>query len=282
MKIVKSTIEALGFEIGVQTREKIDFISLTDIAKKKNPEAPAEVVKNWMRNKMTIHFLGVWEKLHNPNFNMVEFDQFSKHAGLNAFTLSPKQWIDATGAIGLISKAGVGGGTFAHSDIAFEFASWISVEFRLCIIKDYQRLKSDESHRNKLEWNARRALAATNYRIHTDAIKEYLVNSDLTQKEKQYKYASEADMLNVALFGMRAFEWRKQNPNDKGTIRDYASIEELIILSNIESMNSELIRRGYPQDKRLEILRNMARRQAISLVGSPSVKKLKEKIDEQQ
>ena len=281
-KQIKASIEAQGFQIAVQaTVREPDYISITDIARYKS-DAPDDVVKNWMRNRETIEFLGLWEQLNNPNFKPVEFDGFKKDAGRNAFVLSPKKWIDATNAIGLRSKSGrYGGGTFAHVDIAMEFASWISPEFKLYIIKDYQRLKTDESHRLALEWNAKRELSKINYRIHTDAIKDYLLPKNLTPQQVNFTYASEADMLNVALFGMTAKQWREQHPEGSGNIRDYADIYQLIVLVNIESMNAELIKQGMTQKERLTYLNKMAIEQTRSLINSAAVQRLNETLGNQ-
>ncbi len=214
------------------------------------------VIANWMRNRNTIEFLGVWETLNNPNFNPLEFEGFRKQAGLNAFVMSPKKWIEATGAIGIVSKSGRYGGTYAHKDIAFEFASWISVEFKLYFIKEFQRLKEEEQ--KQLGWTAKRELARVNYRIHTDAIKENLIPSTLTPEQVNIVYANEADVLNVALFGMTAKEWRDKNPDKKGNIRDYATVNELICLSNMENINSVLINDGVSQAERLKKLNEIA------------------------
>ena len=232
-------INANGTEITYYTDEETfnDYISLTDIARKKNPLEPKVVVANWMRSRTTIEYLGLWEQLNNPDFKGLEFETFKNEAGSNAFTLSPQRWIAATNAIGIISKSGRYGGTFAHSDIAFEFASWISPEFKLYIIKDYQRLKKDEAEKLALGWDSKRELTKINYRIHTDAVKEFLITPELTPQEMNYKYASEADILNIALFGKTAKQWRDETGNSKENMRDYASVEQLIILVNIESMN---------------------------------------------
>lgn len=233
-----------------------DYISLTDIAKHRNPEFPADVVKNWMRLRSTLEFLGLWEELNNPNFNMVDFDQFKNDAGSNAFVMSPQKWIKSTNAIGLISKSGrYGGGTFAHKDIAFEFASWLSPEFKLYIIKDYQRLKEDEGHRLALDWNVKRILVSANYKIHTDAIKENLIPPELSKQQQGYVYADEADLLNVVLFGKTAKQWRIENPGIKGNIRDYATIEQLLVLTNLENLNAYLVNQGVPQPERMKKLR---------------------------
>ena len=222
------------------------------------------VVANWMRNHNTIEYLGIWEQLNNPDFKPIEFEGFLQEAGSNAFTLSPKKWAESTNAIGLFVKVGRGGGTFAHKDIAFKFASWISAEFELYIIKDYQRLKEDENSKLSLNWNLNREISKINYKIHTDAIKEYLLK-DLTNEQLSYKYASEADMLNVALFNKRAKQWRDENPNLKGNIRDYASLNELLVLANMESYNAVLISKGLEQKERMIELRNLARTQLTSL-----------------
>ena len=263
--IKKDTITAKGFTIQVYTEDfRNDYVSLTDIARYKNKEEPNVVVANWMRNYSTIEYLGIWERLNNPNFKPVEFEGFLKEAGSNAFTLSPKKWSEITNAIGLLVKSGRGGGTYAHKDIAFKFASWISAEFELYIIKDYQRLKSDENSRLSLNWNLNREISKINYKIHTDAIKEYLLK-DLTPEQLMYKYANEADLLNVALFNKTAKQWRDVNPKSKGNIRDEASINELLVLANMESYNAVLISKGLPEADRMVELRNLARTQILSL-----------------
>ena len=271
---MKATINANGTEITIISQgNQDDYISLTDIARYKSDE-PKDVIKNWMRSKSTIEFLGLWEQLNNPNFKGVEFDAFKNEAGANAFTLSPQKWIDSTNAIGIISRAGRGGGTFAHKDIAFEFASWVSAEFKLYIIKDYQRLKSDENSRLSLEWNVNRTISKINYKIHTDAIKDKLIPLGVTLAQQGITYASEAEVLNVALFGKTSKEWRYENPDKKGNIRDYATIQQLIVLSNLESMNAELIKQGIPQSDRLKRLNTMAIEQLTTLIGNSSVKLL--------
>lgn len=278
-KKIESVIHAAGVDISVQSfvGSEDDYISLTDIAKYKNPDAPADVIKNWMRIRNTIEYLGLWEQLNNPDFKLVEFDQFKNEAGANAFVLSPKKWIDTTNAIGMSSKAGrYGGGTFAHKDIAFEFASWLSPEFKLYIIKDYQRLKEDEGHKLALDWNVKRILAKANYRIHTDAIKENLIPPELPKARVGFVYADEADVLNVALFGKTAKQWRQENPELKGNMRDYASIEQLLVMTNLENMNALLIERNIPQQSRLQELRKIAVQQLTTLSDSKSVQTLKE------
>ena len=227
-----------------------------------------------MRGKDTIEFLGLWEQLHNPNFKPIEFDRFRKEAGANAFTLSPQKWIENTNAIGIVSKSGRYGGTFAHSDIAFEFASWVSAEFKLYIIKDYKRLKSEESSRLSLNWNLNRTLSKINYRIHTDAIKENIIPENITKEQANFIYANEADVLNVALFGKTAKQWREQNPDLEGNMRDYATIEQLLVLANIESMNAEFIRMQLPQNERLIKLNQMAISQLKSLLKNNETKGL--------
>ena len=278
-KVKKDKIEAKGFAIQIYTEDfRNDYISLTDIARYKNLHEPKDVVKNWLRVRDTIEFLGLWETIHNPNFKGVEFDSFRKEAGTNAFTLSPQRWIENTNAIGIISKPGRGGGTFAHPDIAMEFASWISAEFKLYLIQDYKRLKSDENSKLSLEWNLNREISKINYKIHTDAIKEYLLE-DLTNEQLSYKYASEADMLNVALFNKRAKQWREENSDLKGNMRDYASLNELLVLANMESYNAILIGKGMEQRERMIELRKLARTQLASLekLNDSGIKKLEGK-----
>ena len=278
-KVKKDTIEAKGFAIQIYTEDfRNDYISLTDIARYKNMHEPKDVVKNWLRVRDTIEFLGLWETIHNPNFKGVEFDSFRKEAGTNAFTLSPQRWIENTNAIGIVSKSGRGGGTFAHPDIAMEFASWISAEFKLYLIQDYKRLKSDENSKLSLEWNLNREISKINYKIHTDAIKEYLLE-DLTNEQLSYKYASEADMLNVALFNKRAKQWREENSDLKGNMRDYASLNELLVLANMESYNAILIGKGMEQKERMVELRKLARTQLTSLekLNDNGIKKLEGK-----
>ena len=258
---------------------KNDYFSLTDIARYKNSEAPADVVKNWLRRKDTIEFIGLWEKLNNPNFNVVEFDQFKNEAGHNYFTLSPKKWIDGVNAIGIISKAGkYNAGTYAHKDIALQFASWISPEINLYIIKEFQRLKADEQ--KQLGWTVKRELAKINYRIHTDAIKDnIIIPLEISKEQASFVYANEADVLNVALFGMTAREWRDKNPDKKGNIRDYAEVSQLVCLSNLENLNASLIERGLSQPERLIELNKAAIRQMKVL--AEEAPKLSDGLDEQ-
>lgn len=262
--VKKDSLSAKGLSIQVYTEDFMnDYISLTDIARYKSDE-PSDVIKNWMRRKDTIEFLGLWESLNNTNFNSVEFERIKSEAGYNSFTLSPKKWISLTNAIGIISKSGRYGGAFAYSDIAFEFASWISAEFKMYVIQDYKRLKSDENSKLSLNWNLNREISKLNYKIHTDAIKEYLLN-DLTDEQLSYKYASEADLLNVALFDKRAKQWRDENPKLKGNMRDYANLQELLVLANMESYNAILISKGISQKERMIELRALAKKQLLSL-----------------
>lgn len=246
-----------GTEINVQwDLKRDDFLSLTDIAKIKDSDNPRYIIQNWLRNRNTIEFLGVWETLYNPNFNRVEFDAFRSQAGLNSFVMTPQKWVDATGAIGIVSKAGRYGRTYAHKEIAFEFASWISVEFKLYLVKEFERLKTEEM--KQLGWDIKRNLAKTNYRIHTDAIKENLIPPELSARQISLVYANEADVLNMALFGMTAKEWRDANPDLKGNIRDYANVSQLVCLSNLENLNAVFINEGVPQAKRLAKLNTIA------------------------
>ena len=278
-KINKEQISAKGFLIQIYTEDfKNDYISLTDIAKYKNTDDPRFVIQNWMRNRNTLEFIGLWEALNNPNFNRVQFDTFRSEAGLNRFTMTPGKWIESTDAIGIVSKAGRYGGTYAHYDIAMEFASWLSPEFKLYIIQDYKRLKEDENSRLSLTWNLHREISKINYKIHTDAIKEHLLK-DLTNEQLSFKYASEADMLNVALFNKTAKEWREENQDLKGNMRDYASLNELLVLANMESYNAILIGKGMDQKERMIELRNLARTQLMSLkkLGESDIKKLEGK-----
>ncbi|MDP1676079.1 MAG: KilA-N domain-containing protein [Bacteroidota bacterium] len=272
----KSSINVQGTAVTILSQKESDFISLTDIAKHKNAEATGLVISHWLSTKFTIEFMGIWEQLHNHDFNVTEFSNIKNEAGSNGFVLSSKQWIEKTGAIGIISKTGrYGGGTFAHKDIAFEFASWISAEFKLYLIKEFQRLKDDENDRLKLTWNLHRTLSKINYRIHTDAIKEHIIPEHITKEQANVVYANEADVLNVALFGKTAKQWRDTNPNSDGNIRDYATIEQLLVLANIESMNAEFIRMELTQSERLLKLNQIAIVQLKSLTANPNIKKLK-------
>jgi hypothetical protein len=270
----KQTIEVKGTPITIIQVNQTDYISLTNIARYKNPTEPKDIVKNWMRSKTTIEFLGLWEKLHNPGFKGVEFDSFIREAGSNAFVLSPTKWIETTDAIGIISKPGNTGGTYAHKDIAFEFAAWLSAEFKLYLIMEFQRLKDEENSNKKQEWSLQRTLSKINYRIHTDAIKETLIPPILTKEQIAAVYATEADLLNVALFGTTAKQWRDQNPGKQGNIRDEATLEQLVVLTNLESINALLIRNEMAQSERLQQLNNTAIQQMKSLLASPSIKKL--------
>lgn len=270
----KLELDVLGTAITIMAQEIDNYISLTDIAKHKEPNRSEVVIQNWIRGRNTIEFLGVWEKLHNPDFKHIEFDVFRKQAGTNVFVLTPRQWIEATNAKGIVSKPGRYGGTYAHPDIAFEFAAWISVEFKLYLIKEFQRLQADENRRLALDWDLHRSLTRINYRIHTDAVKATLP-PNVTKEQASAVYASEADLLNVALFGMTAREWRAANPGRPGNLRGYANVDQLVVLSNIESMNSELLRREIPSGKRLEILNDMAIRQLATFAAAPEIKRLK-------
>jgi len=277
----KNNIKIKGNIVCVINKEGADYISLTDIARYKDQERSDYVLQNWMRLRSSIEFIGLWEVLHNPNFNSIEFDGFKNQAGANSFSLTPKRWVEATGAIGIISKAGRYGGTYAHRDIAFEFASWISAEFKLYLIKEFQRLKEEENGRLKLEWSFQRTLAKVNYRIHTDAIKDKLIPPVLVTSQINQIYADEADLLNVALFGMTAKQWRDANPNLNGNIRDFATIEQLVVLSNLESINSVFIHQGMVQDVRLKRLNDIAIVQMKSLISNVSIKKYSLNHDEQ-
>lgn len=245
---------------------------MTDIARYRNPDAPADIVKNWLRSRSTIEFLGLWEKLNNPDFKLVEFDQFRNEAGSNHFVLSPLKWIDTTGAVGLVSRSGRNGGTFAHKDIAFEFASWISAEFKLYLIKEFQRLKEDEQ--KQLGWDIKRNLTKINYRIHTDAIKSNLIPPELTKTQAGFIYANEADVLNMALFGKTAKQWRDEHPDLKGNIRDEANAAQLVCLSNLENLNALFISESLSQAARLKKLNQIAIQQMKLLVDDIGVKRL--------
>jgi len=264
-----------GIEIVTFKKSEADYISLTDIAKYKGTIETGDIIKNWMRNRSTIEFLGLWEKLFNPHFKLVEFDRFKNEAGSNSFVLSPSRWISKTTAIGLVTRQGRGGGTYAHKDIAFEFASWISVEFKLFLIKEFQRLKEEENIRLAQGWDIKRMLAKINYKIHTDAVKTHLIPANISKNRVNIVYANEADVLNVALFGKTAKEWRDENTGKDGNVRDYADVTQLVVLANLESINAELIRQGLPQPDRLVQLNKIAIVQMQSLLGSSGVKKLK-------
>ena len=270
---MKAIINASGKDIRVISHEnQHDYISITDIAKYKTDDSNA-VIANWMRNRNTIEFLGIWETLYNPDFKPLEFEGFRKQAGLNAFTLSPTKWVNNTNAIGIIVKSGRYGGTFAHKDIAFKFASWISVEFELYIVKEFQRLK--EAEQKQLGWSAKRELAKINYRIHTDAIKENLIPPELTKQQMNYIFSSEADLLNMALFGKTAKQWRDENPDKKGNIRDYTNVPQLVCMANLETLNAHFINEQLEASERLEILNRTAIQQMKLLIKDTSVNKLK-------
>ena len=267
-----------GTEVSIQwNMERDDYISLTDIAKVKDSDNPRYIIQNWMRNRNTIEFLGVWESLYNPNFNRVEFDAFRSQAGLNSFVMTPQKWIDATAAIGIVSKAGRYGGTYAHKEIAFEFASWISVEFKLYLVKEFERLKAEEMRR--FGWDIKRNLAKINYRIHTDAIKENLIPPELSAKQISLVYASEADVLNMALFGMTAKQWRDSHPELKGNIRDYANVSQLVCLANLENLNAVFISEGMPQAERLARLNAIAISQMQVLTQDHRIEMLENRTD---
>lgn len=263
----KKQIEVQGTHITVLTTHGQDFISLTDMARKFGEDT---LVYNWMRNRNSVEFLGLWERIHNPAFKGLEFETFCRQAGLNSFSLTPRKWIDATGAIGIESRAGRNGGTYAHPDIAFEFGAWLSPEFKLYLIKEFQRLKNEENSRLSLAWDLNRTLSKLNYRIHTDAVKTHLIPAELTPRQMMATYASEADLLNVALFGQTAQEWREANPDLPGNMRDHASIEQLLVLANIEGLNAELIRMKLAQGERLQRLNSAAIRQMQVLTIRPA------------
>lgn len=265
-KIIKDIIHADGIDISVYSEDlKNDYISLTDIARKREGEYPGYVIQNWLRNKGTISFVGLWESIHNPDFNYIEFEAIKNEAGLNSFVLTPKRWVETTNAIGIGTKGGRYAATYAHKDIAFEFASWISSEFKLYIIEDYQRLKAGENARLSLNWNLNREISKLNYRIHTDAIKEKLIPPLLTSEQISYTYASEADLLNTVLFGKTAKQWRDDNPKKSGNIRDNATLYQLLVLANMESYNAIMIKQGKTQVERMNLLHELAVQQMTSL-----------------
>lgn len=278
-ELYRETLNVNNIQISVLSNDNVnDFISLTDLARYKNSEFPKDVIKNWMRNRSTIEFLGLWEMMHNPNFKGVDFDTFVNEAGSNSFVMTPQKWIESTNAIGIVSRSGNGGGTFAHKDIAFEFASWLSPEFKLYVITDYQRLKNDESNKLSSDWNIKRLIAKTNYKIQTDAIKQNLIPENVSLKHQSITYANEADMLNVALFGMTSKEWKKQNPRAKGNIRDNATISQLIVLANLENLNATFIKDGLSQSERLLKLNQEAIYQLTTFENNTNIKK-NEKLD---
>src|SRR5690554_2061279 len=268
-------IEVQGIEIVLYQDNQEDYISLTDIARFRDAERSDYLLQNWMRNRSSIEFIGLWETFNNPDFNSIEFDGIKNMAGSNSFSLTPKRWIEETNAIGIVSKTGRYGGTFAHKDIAFEFATWLSAEFKFYLIKEFQRLKDDENDRLNLEWNLQRTISKINYHIHTDAIKENLIPKEISKQQASFVYANEADLLNVALFGITAKDWRENNPNEKGNIRDFATLEQLVVLSNLESINALLIQQGISQSDRLMQLNKVAITQMKSLIESKTIKKIK-------
>jgi hypothetical protein len=273
-------INVKGGDIAIVTHEQQDFISLTDMVK--NFDGGSALIEQWLKNKDTVLFLGVWEQLNNSGFNSLEFEGIRNEAGRNSFFLSAKKWINVTGAIGLYAKAGRYGGTYAHRDIAFEFGSWLSPEFKLYLIKEFQRLKDEEASSKSLEWSFQRTLAKVNYKIHTDAIRERLVPPRLTKAQTGIIYASEADLLNVALFGLTAAQWRQANPDEVGNMRDLATLEQLVVLSNLESINAVLIHQGLDQSARLAQLNSIAIGQMRSLLGNGAVKQLSGNIGKHQ
>ncbi len=278
-EIIKTEMIVKNTTISVIRIDKTDYISLTDLARYQNSSDPSFTVKNWLRRVSTIDYIGLWEQLHNADFNLVEFDQIKTEYGRNTFAMSPTQWIRRTNSIGIVAKGGrYSIGTFAHPDIAFEFASWLSPEFKLYLITEFERLKINESYQNKIEWSVKRELSKTNYIIHTDSIKEFIVPT-LTENQKLYVYANEADVLNVALFGMTAKEWRDNNPSLDGNIRDYTDILHLVVLANLENLNAEMITNGLSQSERLVKLNNTAKKQLQLLKNSSSIRRL-ERIDE--
>lgn len=266
------SITVQGTAVGITSKNEQDYISLTDMVK--HFEGGSALIEQWLKNKDTVLFLGVWEQLNNPGFNSPEFEGIRNEAGRNSFYLSAKKWIEVTGATGLHAKAGRYGGTYAHRDIAFEFGSWLSPEFKLYLIKEFQRLKDEEARATSLEWSFQRTLAKVNYRIHTDAIQERLIPQQLTRTQTAMIYASEADLLNVALFGQTAAQWRQANPNQTGNMRDGASLEQLVVLSNLESINAVLIHQGLPAQDRLAQLNAIAITQMRSLMGIPVIQQL--------
>ncbi len=274
-EIIKTELKVKDNLVGVMRVGNVDYISLTDLAKFKNNTNPANVIIHWLSNKDTALYVGLWEELNNKNFNFTEYREIKiNEIGTSSYTMSPKQWIQRTNAIGMISKGGKYSiGTYAHPDLAFEFASWLNVEFKLYLIKEFERLKQNESYQNKIEWSVRRELAKTNYRIHTDSIKENIIPT-LTEKQKQYIYANEADILNVALFGMTAKEWKDKNPNQEGNMRDYANILQLVILVNLENLNAEMIEQGIEQSKRLDRLNQIARKQFDILQDNAGINRI--------
>ena len=277
-KNIKTEIIVKDTSIRVMKIWNTDYISITDLAKFKDSERFDYIIQNWLRSKHTLEYIGTWELLYNPNFNSIEFDGFKNEAGTHSFVMTPKRWINSTNAIGIISKQGrYNSGTFAHPDIAFEFASWISAEFKLYLVQEFERLKQNESYQNKINWSVRRELTKINYKIHTQSIKENIIPT-LTENQKQYVYANEADILNVALFGMTAKEWREKNPYLEGNIRDYANALQLVILINLENLNAEMIEQGIKQSKRLERLNEIAKRQYNTLQDNKEINNIEKTI----
>jgi hypothetical protein len=272
---INNAIVVKGKKIVLFQQNDEDYISLTDIAKFKNSEDPRFAIQNWMKTRYTVEFMGIWEKMNNQNFNRVEFDTFKNESGSNSFVLTPKKWIETTNAIGIRSKSGRYGGTFAHTDIAFEFASWISPEFKLYLIKEFQRLKKEETEKKFLGWDAKRTLAKVNYIVHTDAVKEYLIPQNISKVQMGNIYANEADVLNIALFGKTAKEWKEENEDKDGNMRDYADVSQLVCLAGLESLNAEFIRQELEQKERLKRLNEIAIIQMKSLLQSNIIKKLK-------
>ncbi len=273
--VTNKILTVKGVEVNLTSKDDEDYISLTDMTKSFN--GADQLIKNWLQNKNTVDFLGVWEQLNNPGFNLVEFHLIKNEAGLNRFVMSAKQWTERTKGIGLLARAGRYGGTFAHKDIAFEFGSWLSPEFKLYLIKEFQRFKEQEALSGGIEWSIRRSLAKVQYRVHTDAVKEHLIPAQITGAQIGFVYANEADILNKALFGMTAREWRSANPDAEGNIRDNASMEQLVVLSSLESQNALLIQQKMSQSDRLVMLNTLARSQLISLLSNPSIKSLENK-----
>ena len=275
MKLTNNKIDVQGISIAVYKSNLDDYISLTDIARYKDASHTDSIIQNWMRNRNTVELLGFWETIFNHNFKPLEFEGFRKQAGLNSFVMTPKKWIESTDAIGIVSKSGRYGGTFAHKDIALEFASWISIEFKLYVIKEFQRLKAEESNLKNLNWNLQRTISKINYKIHTDAIKENLIPTKISKQQATFVYANEADILNVAIFGKTAKEWKEESINNTGNIRDEATIEQLVVLSNLESINALLIQQNLLQNERIIELNKVAISQMISLVKNRSIHQLK-------
>jgi len=273
----QETVNVQGTAIAILSHREDDYISLTDMAKYKNADATGLVISHWLSTRYTVEFMGIWERINNPNFNVTEFSNIKIDSGSHGYVLTSKQWIEKTSAIGIIAKPGRYGGTYAHKDIAFEFATWLSAEFKYYLIAEFQRLKQEEQKQLSLEWNLQRTLSKINYRIHTDAVKERLIPREISKAQVSFVYATEADLLNVALFGKTAAQWRLENPDKDGNMRDYATLEQLVVLSNIESINALLIRQGLSQSERLRQLNTTAILQMKSLVGASLQKRLEQK-----